>query len=317
MAKTKKKGKKAAKSPARARRGTAPKASSTEKALNRVELDIRKLQDKRDKLLTRAIREQEVRAHSTIKQAKKKAQPVWRILGEGDSWIRYTCGFGIMHHLAWMLGKRAACVNIGASGATMARMMKLPSRQKLDNYLRNGIDGKPWDALVFSGGGNDFAGDEFVNWLLPHAGQANPADAIDEPAFTALLDQLATLYRQLGALVSSLSPGTQVFVCAYDFATPDGRHVPFAGPWLKPGFDERKYLPVDLAFRTAVVRIMLSRFASMISSVSAIYPFIHLVPTQGTLPFGTSGWDNELHPTEDGFKAITRVLIQKLETTLP
>ena len=123
MAKTKKKGKKAAKSPARARRGTAPKASSTEKALNRVELDIRKLQDKRDKLLTRAIREQEVRAHSTIKQAKKKAQPVWRILGEGDSWIRYTCGFGIMHHLAWMLDKRAACVNIGASGATMARMM--------------------------------------------------------------------------------------------------------------------------------------------------------------------------------------------------
>ena len=74
MAKTKKKAKKAAKRPARARRGTAPKASSTEKALNRVELDIRKLQDKRDKLLTRAIREQEVRAHSTIKQAKKKAE---------------------------------------------------------------------------------------------------------------------------------------------------------------------------------------------------------------------------------------------------
>jgi len=319
MAKARKqsKGKRPRKKPAPVRRATGLTASTTEKALNRVELDIRKLQDKRDQLLTRAVREQEVRARSTIRKANKNAQPVWRILGEGDSWIRYTCGFGLMHHLAWMLDERAACVNIGASGATMAHMMKLPARRKLDNYLRNGIDGQPWDALVFSGGGNDFAGEEFVNWLLPYAGQTNPADAIDEPAFTALLDHLATLYRQLGALVSSLSPSTKVFVCAYDYATPDGRHVPFAGPWLRPGFDERKYLPVDIAFRTSVVRIMLTRYASMISSVSAIYPFIHLVPTQGTLPLGTSGWDNELHPTEDGFQAITRVLIQKLENTLP
>lgn len=316
-AKKKSKAKKPGKKPAPVKKAASPKASPTEKALNSVELDIRRLQKERDKLLTRAVREQDTRARSTIKQANKNAQPVWRILGEGDSWIRYTCGFGLMHHLAWMLDKRAACVNIGASGATMAKMMKLPARQKLDNYLRHGIDGQPWDALVFSGGGNDFAGDEFVNWLLPYAGQTNPADAIDEPAFAGLLDHLATLYLQLGALVSSLSPSTKVFVCAYDFATPDGRDVPFAGPWLKPGFDDRKYLPIDLPFRTAVVRIMLTRFASMISSVSAIYPFIHLVPTQGTLPLGTSGWDNELHPTEDGFKAITRVLIQKLETTLP
>ena len=111
------------------------------------------------------------------------------------------------------------------------------------------------------------------------------------------------------ALVSTLSPSTHVFVCAYDFAIPDGRHVPFAGPWLKPGFDSRGYLPVNLAFRTAVVRIMLTRFESMVSSVAADYPFIHVVPTQGTLPPGTSSWHNELHPTEEGFKAITRMLI--------
>jgi len=114
-----------------------------------------------------------------------------------------------------------------------------------------------------------------------------------------------------------LSPNTRVFVCAYDFAIPDGRKVPFAGPWLKPGFDTRKYLPANLAFRTAVVKIMLARFADIISSVSAVYPFIHLVPTQGTLTPDKVGWDNELHPTYEGFKAITRVLISKLEAVLP
>jgi len=309
--KTKKKG------AAVVRRADGPTASATEKALNQVDLEIRKLQQKREQLLSRAVRDQEKRACSIIKQAKKKDQKVWRILGEGDSWIRYTCGFGVMHHLAWMLDKRAACVNIGDSGATLERMMKLPARRKLDNHLRNGIEGKPWDALVFSGGGNDFAGDEFVNWLVPYAGQTNPADAIDEGAFAALLGHLASLYRQLGALVSALSPSTRVFVSAYDFAIPDGRHVLFAGPWLKPGFDDRKYLPVDLAFRTAVVRIMLTRFESMISSVAADYPFIHLVPTQGTLPPGAGSWDNELHPTEEGFKAITRKVISELEAILP
>ena len=300
------------------KRADGPTASATEKALNQVDLEIRKLRQKREQLLTRAVLQQEARACSMIKQEeKKKAQEVWRILGEGDSWIRYTCGFGVMHHLAWMLDKRAACVNIGASSATMERMMKLPARRKLDNHLRNGIEGKPWDALVFSGGGNDFAGDEFVNWLVPYAGQTDPATAIDEGAFAALLGHLASLYRQLGALVSTLSPSTHVFVCAYDFAIPDGRKVPFSGPWLKPGFDDRNYLPVNLAFRTAVVRIMLTRFESMISSVSADYPFIHLVRTQGTLPPGASSWDNELHPTEEGFKAITRKLITSLESILP
>ena len=294
-----------------------PKASATEKALNRMDLEIRKLEEKREQLLSRAIREEEARAQTIVRQAQKRTQRVWRILGEGDSWIRYTCGFGLMHHLSRLLGNRAACVNIGASGATLERMMKLPARKQLDDHLRKGLDGRPWDALVFSGGGNDFAGDEFVNWLLPYSGQTNPADSIDEPAFTSLLDRLAELYRQLGELVKTLSPTTQVFVCAYDFATPDGRKVPFAGPWLKPGFDHHKYLPIDLAFRTAVVRIMLTRFASMISSVSATHPMIHLVPTQGTLPAGISKWHNELHPTFDGFEAITRKLITRLEATLP
>ncbi len=300
-----------------ARRADGPKVSPTEKALKQVDLEVRKLQQKREQLLSRAIREQDSRASSALKQSEKKDQRIWRILGEGDSWIRYTCGFGVMHHLAWMLDKRAACVNIGASGATLRHMMKLPARRQLDNHLRNGLDGKPWDALVFSGGGNDFAGEEFVNWLLPYDGQTNPEDAIDELAFTALLDHLASLYRELGALVSRLSPNTHVFVCAYDFAVPDGRKVPFAGPWLKPGFDTRKYLPANLAFRAAVVKIMLTRFAEMISSVSVVYPFMHLVPTQGTLSPDKNGWDNEVHPTYEGFKAITRVLIAKLEEVLP
>jgi len=300
-----------------ARRADGPKVSPTEKALKQVDLEVRKLQQKREQLLSRAIREQDSRASSALKQSQKKDQRIWRILGEGDSWIRYTCGFGVMHHLAWMLDKRAACVNIGASGATLRHMMKLPARRQLDNHLRNGLDGKPWDALVFSGGGNDFAGEEFVNWLLPYGDQTNPADAIDELAFTALLDHLASLYGELGALVSRLSPNTHVFVCAYDFAVPDGRKVPFAGPWLKPGFDTRKYLPANLAFRAAVVKIMLTRFAEMISSVSVVYPFMHLVPTQGTLSPDKNGWDNEVHPTYEGFKAITRVLIAKLEEVLP
>jgi hypothetical protein len=303
-----------AKKKSRTKTRSTPSPSATDKALRQVAVEQRRLQQQQTTLISRSIREQRRAGGALIRTATKAKKRVWRLLCEGDSWIRYDCGFGLFHYVEWLLGTRAACVNIGGSGATMAEMMKLPKRKELDTELRRGINGKPWDVLLFSGGGNDFA-DHFATWLLPYSGQTDPADAIAQPRFAALLNELATLYGKLAALVHNLSPRTLIFVNGYDFAIPNGTKVPFAGPWLKPAFDDRGYYPVDLKFRTEVVSIMLRQFAGMVQSVSVVYPSLRLVSTQGTLT--PSQWDNELHPSNSGFRKVANVFIARLEADVP
>lgn len=288
--------------------------SVTAKALQKISVEQRRLDRQHEKLQTRSIREQRAAAASAIRSAKNGKKRILRILAEGDSWIKYDCGFGIMHYLSWALRGKAACVNIGGSGATMAGMMRLPARRQFEQQLREGIAGKPWDVLVFSGGGNDFAGERFNEWLLPFNGQTNPADAIAQPVFSAMLKGLGVLYGQLASHVATLSPDTVVLLNGYDFAIPNGKGVPFAGPWLAPGFDSRGY-PSDLTFRTAVMKLMLEQFAQMLRTVCALYPFVRLVATQGLLV--KSDWANELHPKNPGFEKVARVFRAQIEREFP
>ncbi len=287
-----------------------PTPTATQRALGTLKLRQRQLATRQATLQQRAWREARQVARAALREARAQGRPIQRILCEGDSWMHYDCGIGVMSNIQWQLGSKAACLNLASSGDTLVNMMKPPQRAELDRQLRSGIDGAPWDALVFSGGGNDVAGDEFVNWLLPYAGQKNPADAIAQPRFGALLAELGSLYGELANRVHRYSPTTQVLLNAYDFAIPDGRGVLFAGPWLAPGLSARGYDVTSLAFRSGVVKLLLQQFAGMLADVHRLYPFMQPMPTQGLLK--PREWANELHPTNSGFRRIAGVFIEAL-----
>lgn len=295
------------------RRGTSP-LNATQRALGTLALRKRELESQHAALQRRALRESLMAAQTASRQARAAGRPILRILGEGDSWMHYDCGIGIMTDVQWSLGDRAVCLNLASSGDTMANMVKLPERAELDRQLRSGVDGAPWDVLLFSGGGNDVAGSEFVEWLLPYAGQKKPADAIAQPRFNALLSTLAMQYGGLAQRVRSYSPGTRVLINCYDFAIPDGRGVLFAGPWMAPGFTAQGYDATSLTFRAQVVQLLLMQFAAMLSDVNRVYPFMQPTPTQGLLT--RSQWANELHPTNAGFRIIAAVFIKELDAML-
>ena len=288
--------------------------SATQRALGALRRRQQTLAAQQLALQRRQWRESRQIAQSTIRAARVSGSPILRILCEGDSWMRYDCGIGVMSNVQWQLGQRAACLNLATSGDTMVNMMKLPARAELDRQLRSGIEGAPWDALIFSGGGNDVAGDEFVDWLLPYAGQKNPADAIAQPRFNTLLAELASLYGELASRVHSYSPSTLVLLNAYDFAIPTGKGVPFAGPWLAPGFTARGYDVTSLAFRTQVVKLLLLQFAAMLRDVGKVYPFMKLMPTQGLLK--RNEWANELHPTDAGFRRVASVFLREIDAIM-
>ena len=122
-------------------------------------------------------------------------------------------------------------------------------------------------------------------------------------------------YEDLITLRDTLSPTTHVAFHGYDFAIPDGRGICGLGPWLKPTFDLRRFPARPPA--TEVVKAMLQQFAAMLQSLVALHPAVTFINTQGSLAPVTSSWDNELHPSKNGFNMIAAVFHANLKTLFP
>ena len=94
---------------------------------------------------------------------------------------------------------------------------------------------------------------------------------------------------------------------------------PLPGPWLEPGFREKGFQKrPDLV---VMAKQLIDRFNKMIQSVASTAGFghVHFVDLRDTLGTGADykkWWDNELHPTEKGFRAVT-FLFQQVLRTLP
>ena len=62
---------------------------------------------------------------------------------------------------------------------------------------------------------------------------------------------------------------------------------------------------------------MLLQFAAMLQSLVALHNAVTFINTQGTLPPVTSSWDNELHPSQNGFNMIAAVFHANLKMLFP
>jgi hypothetical protein len=146
-----------------------------------------------------------------------------------------------------------------------------------------------FDALLFSGGGNDIVGDQFCIGLKDAPPPVLPADMINTNALSAALAILEAEFRELIDIRNQYSRDTVLFVPVYDFPPITGRGVCGEGPWLKPSLDYAyKHLGIpnpspDDEF--LVVKIVLEMFAAMLKRIEAdpkVQKFV-VVPTQGTL----------------------------------
>jgi hypothetical protein len=238
------------------------------------------------------------------------------LVAEGDSWFDYPF-HDVLSELEDMYGFDIE--SVAHKGDTVEGMAY--SDGQLDDFsrcvakvLRSGVRPR---AILLSGGGNDVCGDEFPV-LLNHAtssiaglNESVLAGVIDQrlrDAYITILSAITTLCeQQIGQRIT-------IVVHGYDYPVADGRGFwggwgPLPGPWLEPGFRKKGYGP--MIAREKICTQVIDRFNQMLKGLAGKAPFEHVrhVDLRGTLRRDNTyknWWANELHPTERGFKDVTR-----------
>lgn len=247
---------------------------------------------------------------------KSRARPL-QVFAEGDSWFEYPVPFfsgAVIPRLEKKLG--VPILNLAKAGDEVRYMLGVKERKLLiEQFIKGCPAGGPWDAMLFSGGGNDIVDNPMVLWIQDFNATLPPAAHIHQARLDAALALVRAGYEDLIGLRDSLSPQTHLFFHGYDFAIPDGRGICHLGPWLKPTFDLRGFPTQASAF--AVTKILLQQFAAMLESLEASHANVTFINGQGTLAPQPSSWHNELHPSKGGFNAFATLFQQALKTAFP
>jgi hypothetical protein len=243
------------------------------------------------------------------------------MLAHGDSWFDYPLdgnnisldSTDVIVQLESMGNINPVIQNVSHHGDATTEEMSWPKQQRMIDSLQdadNWLDAKGPDAILFSGGGNDIAGNQFCIFL-DYATAAS--SGLNTKRFQGALDIVEASYLDLFAFRDKYAPGVPIFGHCYDFPTPNGAHPVCAGPWLQPSLS---YAGWNVTQGTKIVHDALADFRTMLQGLAgnAANNFT-LIDTQGTL--ATTDWANELHPYPAGFKKIASKFVDALRAHFP
>jgi hypothetical protein len=276
-------------------------------------------------LAQRTAQHQAAMASAIASGVFARPNPPLNLLADGDSWFDYPLGGAIpmVDHTDIIAQLPSLCtpqpfiLKLAHYGDATTTELGLSRVEKISAAVKNPANGR-FDAVLFSGGGNDVVGDPFCIWLNDAASVGNnPAQALNSTRFAAILEVVRASYLDLIELRNDLlGPNAPIFVHAYDFAIPSGQGAFCIGPWLKPALDYCGWTNFTQA--TQIVHDTLTQFASLMASLEAVPAnnVVH-VKTQGTLTGGVADWDNELHPKPPGFNLIAKKFQVALSQKFP
>jgi len=247
------------------------------------------------------------------------------LVAAGDSWFDYPLHRDVLNLLEDEHGYNVeSCAHHGDPIEAMAyqggQLDKVA--RCLEKVTAHGAVPK---AVLLSGGGDDIAGKEF-GMLLNNATSGIHGwndEVVDGVLNQRILTAFKYMLSQIDVLCqSSLGKSIPVLVHGYDYPVPDGRGFLgfLAGPWLQPGLREKLF--VDLKSNVALLRVLIDRFNAMLAALvkEPSYSYVHYVDLRNTLSVDLTNdaykiwWDNELHPTEPGFRAVAIKFANELST---
>jgi hypothetical protein len=257
------------------------------------------------------------------------------LIAVGDSWFDYP-----IHDVLTNLDDHYG-YNIESSAHRGDPIELMVSKVgQLDQFARLlekviALGAKP-KAILISGGGDDIAGQEFGMLINDFD---TPIGGWNQQVVAGVIDtRIAGAYRMMFSTINaicqqSLNETFPIIAHGYDYPVPDGRGFlggwPFPGPWLKPGFDEKRFPFVFPGVTTQMMAALIDRFNTMLQNVAgepgfANVKYLNLRGTLSNAAGYTDYWANELHPTggdplspgKDGFSAVA-AKFQGLLSQLP
>ena len=172
------------------------------------------------------------------------------LITEGDSWFDYLPGTDIIDCLRSHHGYTIK--NYAKAGDTLENMIYGTEINNqfdrvsptIERVLRRLGKIKP-KVFLFSGGGNDVAGEEFESYL-------NHKESGLEILRSSFINRMINVvfrkyFEDLIRKVKDVSPTTIIVVHGYGHAVPTGKGVNilffnFAGPWLKPALAKKRHI---------------------------------------------------------------------------
>jgi hypothetical protein len=122
-------------------------------------------------------------------------------------------------------------------------------------------------------------------------------------------------------MIGAIGPIAPIFAHGYDYFAPSALPVKFIGietgigPWIFPSM--LKVGLRDEPLRRGVAHALVDRFNDMLRALAATHPldFVH-VDLRGTLDIDRD-WQNEIHPTREGFRKVAAAFTKKVVERLP
>ena len=265
-----------------------------------------------------ALHKQAIAARKVAMAAAPGALRPLNLFADGDSWFDYPLPILAPNDTITSIGKhgtpRPLILNLAHYGDEARDKLGVHQRLRIQQNLTDPDNGT-FDAILFSGGGNDTVGNQFCLWIQDYVAGMAPSQGINATRLGSVLGVVRSAYEDLIAIRDKFALQCPVFIHAYDFAIPNNVGVcdNTIGPWLKPSLDYRGWTDTPLA--TQVVKEFLLQFLNMLTQVAKLHKNVIIVPTQGTLQ--PNEWANELHPSSEGFDKIGAKFIAALRTAFP
>jgi hypothetical protein len=267
-------------------------------------------------------RRERIAQHKQAIAARKALAPgapiPLNLFAEGDSWFDYPLPLTGPNDTIRSIGNHGkpqpTLLNLAHYGDEAQDELGVAQRERILANLTDPDNGT-FDAILFSGGGNDTVGNQFCLWIQDFEAGMNPSQGINVARLGDVLGVVSSAYEDLISIRDKVAPQSPIFVHGYDFAIPTGVGVcdKLIGPWLKPSLDFRGWK--DRPTATQVVKEFLLQFRNMLVQIAAKHSNVIYVETQGTL--AANEWANELHPTPGGFDKIGAKFLDSLRQQFP
>lgn len=263
------------------------------------------------------------RAEFELRLALGDKRPI--VLAEGDSWFEYPL---LLDDTIDALLPAYNIFCLSAAGDTMANMAA--NIEVVESLFRLvGERGLAVRAVLLSAGGNDIVGDTLAKCVREFAGQGSAEDLLDRAALKPELDKISHGYERIIAKLRAVRADIPILVHGYDHAIPLNRPLP-PHPWDKDliaaNAPRDGWLAIPLSRRkitdprlqAGIVKLMIDAFYERLRAFAnptgtGAKKGVYLVDNRNTVK---GRWNDELHPTKEGFAAVA-AKFDKVLKTLP